>query len=50
MTRPPVHRIPHDPIGALRERVDRDVYLDPAREPYRLENQASLNGDADGGS
>ena len=48
MTRALVRRILHDPITTLRERGDRDVYLDAARELFRLDESAGPAGDADG--
>ena len=48
MTRALVRRILHDPITTLRERGDRDVYLDAVRRLFRLDEHASPNGDADG--
>ena len=50
MTRALVRRILHDPIATLRERGDRDVYLDAVRKLFRLDEHESPNGDADGGS
>ena len=49
MTRALVRRILHDPITTLRERGDRDVYLDAVRRLFRLDEHASPNGDSDGG-
>ena len=48
MTRALVRRILHDPIATLRERGDRDFYLDAARELFRLDDDAAAQGDADG--
>ena len=48
MTRALVRRILHDPITTLRERGDRDVYLDAVRELFRLDEGAGPAGDADG--
>ena len=49
MTRALVRRILHDPIATLRERGDRDVYLDAVRELFRLdETSGSPDAASDG--
>ena len=48
MTRALVRRILHDPIATLRERGDRDFYLDAARELFRLDDDAGAAGGDDG--
>ncbi len=40
MTKALVRRILHDPIAALRERGDRDVYVDAVRRLFRLDEPA----------
>ncbi len=40
MTKALVRRILHDPISALRERGDRDVYVDAVRQLFRLDEPA----------
>ena len=40
MTKALVRRILHDPIAALRERGDRDVYVDAVRHLFRLDEPA----------
>ena len=49
MTRALVRQILHDPITTLRERGDRDVYLDAVRELFRLDEPTAPPGAADGG-
>ena len=48
MTKALVRRILHDPIATLRERGDRDVYLDAVRKLFRLDESGERDGDAGG--
>lgn len=49
MTRALVRQILHDPITTLRERGDRDVYVDAVRELFRLDEPGSPPDAAAGG-
>ena len=48
MTKALVRRILHDPIATLRERGDRDVYLDAVRKLFRLDESGEPDGDRGG--
>lgn len=48
LSRAIVKQILHDPIATLRERGDRDVYIDATRRLFRLDQPAGPRDDADG--
>jgi glutamyl-tRNA reductase len=48
LSRAVVKQLLHDPIATLRERGDRDVYIDATRRLFRLDEPAVPRDDADG--